>query len=578
MHLSRREFLQALAFAAASGLTGKGMAKADTAGGIGLSNDYYSLKPYGNVSFFHFTDVHAQLVPAYYREPDIHLGTGEFQNDVPHLVGEYLLQKFNISRKSASAHALTALDFPELAQTYGRMGGFAHMATLIKGLRGSRPGSLLLDGGDTWQGSATALWTNGQDMIDACVKLGVDVMTGHWEFTYGGERVKEVIENDFNGKVDFVAQNILDLEFEDPVFPPYVIKEMNGVPAAIIGQAFPFTPIANPRHMVKQWQFGIQEERLQELINEARGKGAQVVVLLSHDGLELDLKLASRVTGLDAIFSGHTHDAVPTAIPVKNSKGTTLVTNPGAAGKFLSVLDFDVRKGKVQGYNYKLVPVFSNIIPADSSMQAYIDKVRKPYLEKLNEELAVSDDCLYRRSTFNGTFDQMICDALIETQNAEIAFSPGFRWGMSVLPGQPITYEDVMTQTAITYPAVTRSEISGEQIRVILEDVADNRFNVDPYYQQGGDMVRVGGLEYVIDPYAARNKRIVDMRLNGKKLDAKKKYVVAGWASVQENVQGTPIYDVVAEYLRNKKRVSIKKVNNPAIKNLKPDDPGYQPA
>ncbi len=575
MHLSRREFLQALAFAAATGLTGKGIAGSEKPG-IRLPDDYYSLKPFGNVSFLHFTDCHAQLVPAYYREPDFNIGMGEYANDVPHLVGEYLLKKFNITRKSASAHALTFLDFPELAQTYGRMGGFAHLATLIKGLRSSRPGALLLDGGDTWQGSATSLWTEGQDMIDACVKLGVDVMTGHWEFTYGADRVKEVIEKDFNGKVDFVAQNILDLEFEDPVFPAYVMKEMNGVPVAIIGQAFPFTPIANPRHMVEKWQFGIQEERLQRQVNEVRGKGAQVVVLLSHDGLDLDLKLASRVTGIDAIFSGHTHDAVPIAVPVKNSKGTTLVTNPGAVGKFLSVLDFDVQNGKVRDFNYKLVPVFSNVIPADPAMQAHIDAVRKPYTKKLNEELAISSDCLYRRGTFNGTFDQLICDALMETQDAEIAFSPGFRWGMSILPGQAITYDDVMTQTAITYPQVTRNPISGAQIKVILEDIADNRFNVDPYSQQGGDMVRVGGLEYVIDPYATRGKRIVDMRLKGKPLDAKKNYTVAGWASVQKGVTGKPIFDVVADYLRNKKVVSVKKLNIPAVKNMPPNDPGYQ--
>lgn len=575
MNLSRREFLQALAYASITGLAGNSFAN-PTKPGISLPNDYYKLKPFGNVSFLHMTDCHAQLLPTYYREPNYNIGIGDRAHEVPHLVGDYLLEKFNISRKSATAYSLTHLDFPELAQIYGRMGGFAHLATLVKELRGSRPGALLLDGGDTWQGSATSLWTKGQDMVDACVKLGVDVMTGHWEFTYGMERVKEVIEKDFKGKVDFVAQNILDLEFEDPVFQPYVMKEMNGVPVAIIGQAFPFTPIANPRHMVDKWQFGIQEERMQEMIDEVRGKGAQVVVLLSHDGLDLDIKLASRVTGLDAIFSGHTHDAVPIAIPIKNKKGTTLVTNPGAAGKFLSVLDFDVKNGKVKDFRYKLVPIFSNVIPADKQMQAHIDQVRKPYIKTLSEELAVSNDVLYRRGTFNGTFDQLICDALIETQNAEIAFSPGFRWGISILPGQTITYDDVMTQTAITYPQVTRNPIKGEQIKNILEDIADNRFNADPYSQQGGDMVRVGGLEYVIDPYAKHGKRITDMQLNGKKLNAKKDYIVAGWASVQKDVKGKPVFDVVADYLRDKKVVSIKKLNIPKVKNLKDNDPGFQ--
>lgn len=565
MNLTRREFLQALAYASITGLPLSGLANSTTAG-MGLDKDYYKLKPFGNVSFMHMTDCHAQLVPAYYREPSVNIGVGDSAHEIPHLVGDYLLEKFNITPKSATAYSLSHLHFPELAKTYGRMGGFSHIATLIKELRGSRPGSLLLDGGDTWQGSATSLWTNGQDMVDACLKLGVDVMTGHWEFTYGMDRVREIIEKDFKGKVDFVAQNILDLEFEDPVFKPYVMKEMNGVPVAIIGQAFPFTPIANPRYMVEKWQFGIQEERLQEIINEVRAKGAQVAVLLSHDGLELDIKLASRVTGLDAIFSGHTHDAVPIAIPVKNSKGTTLVTNPGSAGKFISVLDFDVRKGKVKDFNFKLVPVFSNIIPADKEMQAYINSVRKPFESKLKEELAVSSDMLYRRGTFNGTFDQLICDALMETQSAEIAFSPGFRWGMTTLPGEAITYEDVMSQTAITYPQVTRNPMKGEQIKNVLEDIADNRFNLDPYSQQGGDMVRVGGLEYAIDPVAKHGKRIIDMRLKGKKIDANKNYIVSGWASVQKDVKGKPVYDVVADYLRNKKVISIKKLNIPRIK------------
>lgn len=575
MNLSRREFLQALAYASITGLAGNSFAN-PAKPGIGLPNDYYKLKPFGNVSFLHMTDCHAQLVPAYYREPHFNMGIGDRAHEVPHLVGDYLLEKFNIQHKSATAHSLTHLNFPELAQTYGRMGGFAHLATLVKELRDSRPGSLLLDGGDTWQGSATSLWTNGQDMVDACVKLGVDVMTGHWEFTFGMDRVKEIIEKDFKGKVDFVAQNVLDLEFEDPVFNPYVMKEMNGVPVAIIGQAFPFTPIAHPRHMVEKWQFGIQEERLQEMVNEVRANGAQVVVVLSHNGLDLDIKLASRVSGIDAIFSGHTHDAVPAAIPVKNSKGTTLVANPGAAGKFLSVLDFDVRNGKIRDFKYKLVPIFSNVIPADPQMQAHIDKTRKPYLKRLNEELAVSNDVLYRRGTFSGTFDQLICDALIETQNAEIAFSPGFRWGMSILPGQTITYEDIMSQTAITYPQVTRNPIKGEQIKLILEQIADNRFNADPYSQQGGDMVRVGGLEYSINPYTTYGKRITNMQLNGKNLDANKEYIVTGWASVQKDVKGKPVYDVVADYLRDKKVVSIKKLNTPKVENMKDSDTGYQ--
>ena len=571
MYLTRREFLEALAAAMATGL---GSTPNATLAGptsiekMGLPSNYYELPNFGNVSLLHFTDCHAQLLPSYYREPDMHLGVGSMYDKVPHLVGQFLLDKLQIASKTADAYALTCLNFPELAQQYGRMGGFAHLATLVKKLRNSRPGALLLDGGDTWQGSATSLWTNGQDMVDACLLLGVDVMTGHWEFTYGMDRVKHIVENDFKDKLDFIAQNIIDYEFEDRVFAPYSMKEMNGVPIAVIGQAFPYVPIAHPRYMIDKWQFGIQEDKLQETINEVRSKGAQVVVLLSHNGMDLDQKLATRVSGLDVILGGHTHDAVPIAYEAKNSGGTTLVINSGAAGKFLSVLDLNVKKGKVRDYRFKLVPVFSNFIEPDQNMQQHIDKVRAPYKKQLSEELAVSNELLYRRATFNGTFDQLICNALMETQDAEIAFSPGFRWGMSILPGQPITFEDVMNQTAITYPIVTRNEMSGNRIKEVLEDLADNRFNPDPYSQQGGDMVRVGGLQYTLDPVAKRGKRIQDMLLNGKKLKANKKYTVAGWASVQPNLKGKPVWDEVAGYLRNKKIVSIKSLNIPKLKNI----------
>jgi sulfur-oxidizing protein SoxB len=489
-------------------------------------------------------------------------------DEMPHIVGEHLLNKMGWPNNSSLAHAFSCVNFNTLAEKFGAMGGFAHMATLIKQLRENRPGALLLDGGDTWQGSATALWTNAQDMVDASLLLGVDVMTGHWEFTYGMDRVKHVMENDFKDKINFVAQNVLDLEFEDPVFEPYTIKEQNGVKIAIIGQAFPFTPIANPRYMVKDWQFGIREERLQQQINDVRDEGAQVVVLLSHNGLNVDMKLASRVRGLDAIFSGHTHDALPIAYEAKNSGGTTLVINSGSMGKFVASLDLDVKAGKVRDYQFNMIPVFSNAIKADKTMQAHIDAVRKPYLKKLNEELAVSNELLYRRGTFNGTFDQLICDTLIESQDAEISFSPGFRWGMSMLPGQPITYEDVMTQTAITYPEVVRTEIKGELLKTVLEDIADNRFNPDPYFQQGGDMVRVGGLEYSIDISAPQGKRISDMTIKGQPVKANKSYIMGQWASVSPDVQGKPMCDVVADYLRDKKVVSVSKLNMPKIKNV----------
>jgi len=404
-------------------------------------------------------------------------------------------------------------------------------------------------------------------MVDATKQLGVDVMTGHWEFTFGADRVSEIIENDLEGHIDFVAQNVIDNQWEEDVFKPYVIKEMNGIPVAVIGQAFPYTPIANPRWMIPEWSFGIREDKMQDNVDAARKEGAQVVIVLSHNGMDVDLKMASRVRGIDAIMGGHTHDAVPKPVEVKNAGGTTLVINSGSNGKFLSVLDFDVKNGKVRDFRYRLLPVFSNFIEPDARMSKLISDVRKPYLDKLNEELGVADELLYRRGNFNGTFDQLILDAMLDVQEADIAFSPGFRWGVSVLPGEPITFEHVMTQTAITYPTATLSEVSGEQIKVILEDVADNLFNEDPYYQQGGDMVRVGGLKYSIDLSQKIGKRISDMELNGKPLDANKKYRLAGWASMEKR-EGTPIWEVVAEYIRAQDAVRIKELNIPKIKGL----------
>jgi len=428
---------------------------------------------------------------------------------------------------------------------------------------------LLLDGGDTWQGSGTSLWTNAQDMVDAGILLGVDVMTAHWEMTYGQKRVQEIVEKDFKGRIDFIAQNITTNDFGDQVFPPYTLREVNGVKLAVIGQAFPYTPIANPRYMVADWSFGIKDDTMQKHVDEARGKGAQVVVLLSHNGMDVDLKMATRVRGIDAILGGHTHDGVPQPTIVRNAGGQTLVTNAGSNGKFLAVLDFDVKSGKVADFRYKLLPVFSNLLPADTEMDAYIKRVRAPFDAKLNEKLAVTEGLLYRRGNFNGTFDQLILDALMAVRGAEIAFSPGFRWGTSLLPGQPILMEHVLDQTAITYPATTVNDLSGEMIKTILEDVADNLFNPDPYMQQGGDMVRVGGLQYALDPIAKMGSRISDMRLNGKPIEASKTYKVAGWASVQEGVQGEPVWDVVAKYLRDQRVISARKLNDPALRGVK---------
>ncbi len=567
MSMNRREFMQVLAVAAAAGMPiASREALAQQAGAAAAM---YDVPRFGNVHLLHFTDCHAQLLPVYFREPSVNLGVADAVGRPPHLVGEHLLRHFGIAPRTIEAHAFTFLDFEAAARTYGRVGGFAHLATLVKRLKATRPGALLLDGGDTWQGSGTSLWTNAQDMVDACKLLGVDLMTAHWEMTYGMKRVQEIVERDFKGRIDFVAQNVVTADFGDPVFPAYTMKEMNGVKVAVIGQAFPYTPIANPRHLVADWSFGIKEETLQKWVDEARGKGAQVVVVLSHNGMDVDLKMASRVRGIDAILGGHTHDGVPAPSIVKNAGGQTLVTNAGSNSKFLGVLDFDVKGGKVADFRYKLLPIFANLLPADAEMDSHIRKVRAPYEAKLTEKLAVTEGLLYRRGNFNGTFDQVICDALMTVKGTDIAFSPGFRWGTSLLPGQDILMEHVLDQTAITYPATSVNELSGEMIRTILEDVADNLFNPDPYLQQGGDMVRVGGLSYSIDPAAAMGKRISEMSLNGKAIEPNRNYKVAGWASVQEGASGEPVWEVVAKYLRDRKVLKVPKLNQPLIKGMK---------
>jgi sulfur-oxidizing protein SoxB len=549
--LGKREFLQALGAASVAGMGLGRWAQADAAT---AQQGLYELPRFGNVSLLHMTDCHAQLKPVYFREPSVNLGVGAMRGQLPHLVGEHLLKRAGVARGTALAHAYTSLDFETAARRYGKLGGFAHLATLVKLMKASRPGALLLDGGDTWQGSATSLWTNAQDMVDAAKLLGVDVMTGHWEFTYGMARVQHVVEHDFKGQVDFIAQNIKTADFGDPVFKPYVIRPINGVPVAIIGQAFPYTPIANPRHLVADWTFGIQDENLQAQVDEARAKGAQVVVVLSHNGMDVDLKMAGRLRGIDAIFGGHTHDGVPIAIPVANPGGKTLVTNAGSNGKFLGVMDFDVKAGKVQDFRYRLLPVFANQLQADPAMDALITRVRAPYEARLNEKLAVTDGLLYRRGNFNGSWDQLICDALMDVQGAEIAFSPGFRWGTTLLPGQAITREAMMEQLAITYPTATLTSMTGETLKTVLEDVADNLFNPDPYYQQGGDMVRVGGLQYSCTPGEKAGSRISDMRLGGQPIAADKLYKVAGWAPVAEGADqqpgAKPIWEVVETWFR----------------------------
>ena len=533
--MQRREFVQLLAVASLAGASLRPRASAAQA-----AAQLYDLKPFGNVTLLHITDTHAQLLPVYFREP-------------------FGLEKYNVKPGTPLAYAHTSADFVALAKRYGKVGGFAHLATLVKRLRASRPHALLLDGGDSWQGSATALWTKGADMMGAQERLGVDYMTAHWEFTYGMARVKET-------KLPLLAQNVRTTDFEDPVFDAYALRELSGVPVAIIGQAFPYTPIANPRYFVPEWTFGIQEARLQVTIDEARGKGAKAVVLLSHNGSHVDLKLASRVRGLDAILGGHTHDAFPRPVRV----GSTLVTNAGSNGKFLGVLDMDVGTSGGKELRYRLLPVFSNLLEADAGMAAYITEARRPFQAKLGERLALTEGLLYRRGSFNGTFDELIIRALLKEKQAEIAFSPGFRWGTTLLPGEPITLEHLMDQTAITYPNTTLNELSGAQIKAILEDVADNVFHADPYLQQGGDMVRVGGMSYRLEPKAKIGHRISALEIAGKPLHSTKRYKVAGWAPVAEGITGEPIWDVVARYLRATGTVPPLKAQQPRLAGTNP--------
>ena len=571
MQMSRREFLKALAVATASGFPLSQSAEA-----VNISG-FYDLHDFGSdLTLLHFTDCHAQLLPTYYREPDTNIGVGDAAGQPPHLVGDAFLRYYLVSKDSRVAYADTCIDYARAARTFGAMGGFAQLATLVKKVKDQRPNALLLDGGDTWQGSATALWTQGQDMVDACKLLGVNVMTGHWEFTYGADRVRQIVDTQLKGKIDFVAQNVTTADFGDQVFQPYVIKEVNGIPVAVIGQAFPYTPVANPRYLTPNWTFGIQEESLKKWIADARRKGAKLVVLLSHNGMDVDLKLAKRVPGINVIFGGHTHDAVPQPVLVKNDQGYTLVTNAGSHGKFLGILDLKFENGRISGYQYRLAPVFSNLLEPDKEMDAYIRKVRAPYESKLRERLAVTEGLLYRRDNFNGTFDQVILDALMDVKGAEIAFSPGFRWGTTLLPGDPIQMEDLMNQTAITYPYTTVNELTGEQIKGILEDVCDNLFNPDPYYQQGGDMVRVSGLQYTCNPSETTGKRIGSLTFNGKPLDPSKKCKVASWAPVTEGASGEPIWDVVAKYLRAKKVIKPVKANLPVLAGMA-GNPGIAP-
>lgn len=547
--ISRRDFLQsAMAATALYGASSYGNWARLAAQQSITQDDLLRFDTFGNVSLIHVTDIHAQLKPIYFREPSINLGVGDNRGALPHITGSDFRKAYGIADGSAAAYALTYDDFAALAASYGRVGGLDRVATVIDAIRAERPDALLLDGGDTWHGSYTCFHTQGQDMVNVMNALSPDAMTFHWEFTLGQDRVRDLV-----GGLPYAAlgQNIFDAEWDEPSedFEPYRFFERGGVKIAVIGQAFPYMPIANPGWMFPDFSFGIRDRRMQEMVDEVRAEGAELVVCLSHNGFDVDKKMAGRVQGIDVILSGHTHDALPEPVLV----GETVIVASGSNGKFVSRVDLDVRDGRMMGFRHKLIPIFADVIAPQPEMTALIEAQRAPFATEMAEVIGktAEDTTLFRRGNFNGTWDDVICDALLSEREADIALSPGVRWGPSITPGQDITREDIWNVTSMTYPNVYRTEMTGEFIHIILEDVADNLFNPDPYYQQGGDMVRTGGLGYRIDIDQPQGSRISEITLlkTGETLDPAKSYVVAGWASVNEGTEGPPIWDVVESHI-----------------------------
>ncbi|RDW12603.1 thiosulfohydrolase SoxB [Paracoccus thiocyanatus] len=553
--ITRREFFQtAMAASALVGASGFGTWSRVAAQQALTQDQLLQFDDFGNVTLIHVTDIHAQLKPIYFREPEINIGVGDAKGQVPHVTGVEFQKMFGIAPGSADAYALSYPDFEALARGYGKMGGMDRVATVVKAIRAARPDSILLDGGDTWHGSMTSFLTKGQDMVNVMNALGVDAMTSHWEWTYGTDRVKEIVETQL--KFPFLGANIFDAEWDEPAFEPYKIFERGGQRIGVIGQAFPYMPIANPKWMFPEYSFGIREERMQQVVDELRAEGVDLVVCLSHNGFDVDKKMAGRVKGIDVILSGHTHDAVPEPILI----GETILIATGSNGKFVSRVDLDLRDGKMMGFRHKLIPIFSDVITPDADMAALIDAERAPFKAQLEEKIGTTESLLYRRGNFNGSWDDLICDAVRSERDAQIALSPGVRWGTTLLPGDAITREDIHNVTSMTYGAVYRNEMTGETLKTVLEDVADNIFNTDPYYQQGGDMVRVGGLAYAIDISKPMGQRIGAMALvdTGETIEPSKSYTVAGWASVNEGTEGPQIWDVIETHIRKIGTVRLK--------------------
>ncbi len=623
--LKRRQLIKLMGAGAAAGsLPGCFIESSQAAS---KPDDFYRLDMQGNARILHITDVHGQLLPVYFREPNVNLGVGEAYGRPPHVVGRQLLQHMGINENSPESYAYSYLDFEAAAERFGRTGGFAHIKTLLDRLResaGGRQNTITLDGGDLWQGSGTSLWTRGVDMVEASNILGIDVMVGHWEFTY---REDEVLSNVALFKGDFIGQNVRikeDALFGDDYFTmvekydgrglfdedsghafrPYVIKKFGGARVAIVGQAFPRTANANPQEFFPDWSFGLREDDMIELVDEIRSsESPDAVVLLSHNGMDVDIKMAERVPGLDAVFGGHTHDGMPQPIKVNNAGGGKCwVTNAGSNGKYVGIMDLDIADNGIKSMKYKMMPIISDWLPADREMNAYIKQMRSTvYSEKiiesrsskfafntgrlgktfdtiLSEKLAIADRTLYRRGNFMGTWDQVICNALRYEFDADVALSPGVRWGTSTLQGQWITMEDIMSQCSMTYAESYVSEMTGTALLNVLEGVADNLFDPDPYLQSGGDMVRVGGLDYTIEPAQNYGKRITEVRLdNGSRLDPEKTYSVTGWATVNRTPEGRLVWDIVRDYILGKRDndmiLRLPRINHPTLIGVN-DNPG----